>query len=98
MTIDDYWGVSLVELTKPGAKKVLKFAESIGFDGYVVDPRFFYTRDFDRGSVEIVLRFMRAGLVAYKDQPLENRERWGAESLIDDMEEWLEKAADVTYD
>ncbi|MGO4301976.1 hypothetical protein [Leifsonia sp. RAF41] len=47
--------------------------------------------------MEIRLKLMAAGLAALGDS-LTDRERWGGQAAIEDMQEWLEQAAEVSDD
>lgn len=94
---DEYWGISFPGLTQAGAEQLLSFAESIDLDGYTVDPAYFYVREMGRGTVEILLPLLRAGLDA-TESDLSDRDRWGAESMIEDMGDWLQHAEAVESD
>jgi len=91
------WAVSIAGLTEEGGRQILQYAESIGWDGYLANPAYYYARDMDRGTVETLLSLMRAGLESKALEFLDPL-RIGGQSMIDDMEDWLEQAADVTYD
>ena len=91
------WALSIVDLSEESAKLLIEHAKGLGLDGFAVDPAYFYVRHLDRGSVEITLKLLAAGLEAI-GADLEDFERWGGISAIDDMKLWLEQAAEAHYD
>ncbi len=94
---EEPWTVSTPEIDEEGAQKIVDFADSLGYDAHPVDPAYYYIRYMDRGTVETLLSLMRAGLESKALEFLDPL-RIGGQSMIDDMEDWLEQAADVTYD
>lgn len=84
----DYWAIDLPNLSDRDARKLLKYAASLGYDGDVLPPDAWLTWALDRGSVTMLLSAAKAGL-ANASGDWSKAEVAGVESMIAEMEEWL---------
>ncbi|WP_157696853.1 hypothetical protein [Leifsonia sp. 21MFCrub1.1] len=91
----DYWAIDVPNLSDRDARKLVKYASSLGYDGDVLSPSIWLTWALDRGSVAMLRSAAKAGLASESG-------RWskveiaGVESMISEMDDWLSATGEDT--
>lgn len=84
---NEYWSIDIPGLTEEKARALQEtLAPEFDFGAFVISPRDFMTRGFDRPSVELLAHCLRAGLAA---GGMSHSDTAGAQSMLEDCEGWL---------
>jgi len=85
----DYWAIDVPNLSERDAGRLTEYASSLGYDGDVLPPNLWLTWALDRGSVAMLRAAAKAGLKSESGK-WSKTEVAGVESMISEMDEWLE--------
>jgi hypothetical protein len=86
----EYWSIDIPGLTEERARALQEtLAPEFDFGVIVTSPRHVMIRGFDRPAVELLAHCLRVGLAAGGMSDLDTA---GAQSLLEDCEEWLAQA------
>lgn len=90
--VDEYWSLDIPGLTEDQATSLReRLAGEFGGGVTVADPRHWMVRIFDRSSAAILASCLRAAL-AVGGMP--DGDAAGAQSMLVDIEAWLDQADD----
>lgn len=87
---DEYWNIDIPAMTEVQARALEeRLAPEFEYGVVVTGPRDFMARAFDRSTVELLARCMRAGLAT---GGMSSEDTAGAQDMLEDCEEWLAQA------
>ena|GEM_PF-5845570 len=85
----DYWAIDVPNLSERDAGRLTEYASSLGYDCDELPPNLWLTWALDRGSVAMLRAAAKAGLKSESGK-WSKAEVAGVESMISEMDEWLE--------